>query len=125
MSSTNCRVRLHRSRASGESATRRPSRATATTSAIVSDCPSIRRGEDMGGMSVPGRGNSRSVGLLLLRHAPAPEAPPIVVELELRLRLERDEEVESEVSVRRLGEREDRVPVVQLALQRDDVTREL
>ena len=49
----------------------------------------------------------------------------VIVELQFRLRLQRDEEVEGEAAVRRLREREDGAPVVEVTLQRDDLAREL
>src|ERR1700734_3248385 len=49
----------------------------------------------------------------------------VVVELEGRLRLEGDEEGEGEAARRGLGEGQDQVPVVQVALQRDDLAREV
>src|SRR5688500_14768059 len=52
-------------------------------------------------------------------------AAPVVIELQVRLGLERDEEAEGEVPVRRLVEGEGRPPVGHVALQRDDVAREL
>src|SRR5689334_22940719 len=54
-----------------------------------------------------------------------PQRRAVVVELDVRLGLERDGEVERERAIRRLREAEVRAPVVNVALQRDDVTREL
>src|SRR5688500_10872051 len=49
----------------------------------------------------------------------------VVVELDVRLGVQRNEEVECKVSVGATREREDRPPVVQLALQRDGLAGEL
>src|SRR5688500_19302670 len=48
-----------------------------------------------------------------------------VVELQVGLRFERDEEREREIAVRRLRKREHRTPVVEVALQRHGLAREL
>src|SRR5687767_995266 len=44
-----------------------------------------------------------------------------VIELQVWLRLQRDKEAEGEIAVRRVCEVEDRAPIVQVALQRDDM----
>ena len=56
---------------------------------------------------------------------PDADGRPVVVELEVGFGLERDREVEREVAVRRLREAKDGAPIVQVALQRDDLAGEL
>src|SRR5690349_22586668 len=122
-------ARSIRSRASPASETARPPRATASTSAIVSDRPSRMTEEFMarnvGKDSYLGKLTADSRWLLLKSPGRSSVASPVVIELQIRLRAQRDEEVEREVAVRRLGEREDRVPVVQLPTQRHGVHSKL
>src|SRR5262245_12541771 len=73
---------------------------------------------------MPTTGNTARLRRLRRRRGAA-DVAAVVVELEVGLGAQRDEEVEREVAVRRLREGEDRVPVVQLALQRYDVAREI
>src|SRR4051812_17317684 len=69
--------------------------------------------------------NTHAAASMRLGRFLRPVGAPVVIELEVRLRDQRDVEVEREVPVRRLREREDRAPVVHVALQADDVIREL
>src|SRR5688572_26522632 len=78
--------------------------ATASTSSMSSDCPSITTPWIIGGMSAGVRPRGKGSGSESAARTTI--ALPVVVELEVGLRLQGDEEAEREVAVRGLQDRE-------------------
>src|SRR5688572_386418 len=95
--------------------------ATASTSSTLSVCPSITIPLIIAGMSARGH----QLGKAASQAAARPTiALAVVIELQVGLRLEGDEEAEREVPVRRLQDREGRLPVMHVAEQVHHVARE-